>query len=92
MENYINNMYSLANVEKDGENINFRIVLNANSKIVNLYLTEYFQGVYIGSKEQKYNIYAYVQDNEIFCEITKDFFINNACDKEKNLQKKMFSL
>lgn len=81
--NVTENEFCLVKIEYNENIVFFEIILNADAKTKSVYFENYFQGLYIGTETQKYNIYAQIEGDTIIGQLRYESFVNFAGEKQK---------
>lgn len=86
--NYTDNVYQLVEIQQVEDKVYFKIELIADINTRKVYLHNYFEGLYIVISNEKYHVYARIQDKYIIGEIVSDTIIHTAVAEGKgNVQR-----
>ncbi len=83
--NITDNKFVLTNIEKNENGISIYIDIESDDGTKEIYLNNYFEGLYIGTSREKYNIYTEIKDNRIIGEILFDTIEGLAINKSQNI-------
>lgn len=81
------NEFQLINIRTELNNILLTIKLKADDKTRDVYLNNYYEGLYIGSESAKYNIYAKIKENLIEGEVLFDTIREYASKQPVTIQR-----